>query len=294
LNRLLQETDAATLPGTVGFIHSRTPGKPWDSWAHPFTYEKGEETRFAMVLNGTLGCFQKQRDNRALGLLADELVSQGYEMKSRVESDGKGIHLSTREKIHPSDLRSQYIARAIEDGQDVASATEKMLCTLPGEVVSLCMSVKRSDAIAWGRINYPMHLSFCDHGAYLATVPFAFPSDAGETLLLPALSSGWVWADGYDCKRFSKAPSTVAPITPRIWNAAYERISEAIRNGQTRHFGALFSKEFSSADCTPTNAVTWQVLSELYREGKIRMETKRIPGILDGVTAPECHMLWNE
>ena len=36
LDRLLEKTGAADLPGTVGVIHSRTPGKEGDEWAHPF------------------------------------------------------------------------------------------------------------------------------------------------------------------------------------------------------------------------------------------------------------------
>ena len=43
VKQLLEKTDAASLPGTIGFIHSRTPGNPWDFWAHPFTYEKNQE-----------------------------------------------------------------------------------------------------------------------------------------------------------------------------------------------------------------------------------------------------------
>lgn len=48
LDALLANTEAASLPGTIGFIHSRTPGKKalgdFAEVAHPFTSETAGQT----------------------------------------------------------------------------------------------------------------------------------------------------------------------------------------------------------------------------------------------------------
>ena len=292
LEHLLRKTDAADLPGCVGFIHSRTPGKPWDSWAHPFTYDVDGEPQLAMVLNGTGGIFKKRNTPEKMQAIARELTREGFPMSSVVDDDQKGIGLVPGKRVHPTDVRVQYVARSITRGMSATEAIADMFYHYPVEAATLMMHRSQPDAIVWCRVNFPMHLSFCEHGAYLATVPLAFPEDAGEILLLPALSTGYVYADHYTCHPFPKAPATVAPITPKVWATAYERVENAIKNGTTRGFGPLFNMEFPEADCTQKNAVSWQVISALYREGKIRIDTEWLPGLVEGARVPKSHMIW--
>jgi len=219
------------------------------------------------------------------------LVQEGYEMKSAV-ADHEGLQLTEGVRVHPSDIKAQYIARAMDEGKEPSVALAEMFYALPSEAVALLLTLSRPDAISWARLNFPMHLSFSSHGAYLATVPLAIPEDGGEALLLPALCSGYVFADGYTCRRFPRDPASVAPITPKVWTLAYERIEDAIKNGKTRGFGPLFEKEFPLAECTQRNAVTWRVISELKKEGKIRVETQWLPGLVEGARVPKSHMIW--
>ena len=58
LDDLLKKTDAASLPGKIGIIHSRTPGFAGDEWAHPFVCERDGEIFSALVMNGYVGYFE--------------------------------------------------------------------------------------------------------------------------------------------------------------------------------------------------------------------------------------------
>ena len=287
LEQLLTRTDAAQLPGTIGIIHSRTPGgqDQQDAWSHPFTCERDGQVETSVVFNGTIGYFKAQYQ-AYFSPIAESLLAEGFEMKTAIPANGTVPCLSNGMKIHQSDLRTQYISRMILNGTDTVTAMEKTLCDMPAEVIGLMLSRTEPEAITWGRTNFPMHVSFADHGAYLATVPLAFPEDGGEALLLPAASAGLIRKDGYTCRPFRNFPAKVASITPEIWITAQEKIMEHIRQGNSKKFGGLFKKLFRDGEIAQTNAVTWMILSHLYKQGKLKMENETVPGSAEGLTAP--------
>lgn len=290
LEQLLSRTNAAELPGTIGIIHSRTPGdrEQKDAWSHPFTCERDGEVKTAVVFNGTIGFFKEQY-KEYFSPIAESLLADGFEMKTAIPANGTVPCLSNGMRIHQSDLRTQYASRMILNGTDTVTAMEKTLCDMPAEVIGLMLSVTEPDAITWGRTNFPMHVSFADHGAYLATVPLAFPEDGGEALLLPAAAAGLIHKDGYTCRPLRNFPGKVATITPEIWVTAYEKIIEHIQQGKYKGFSSLFKHMFRDGDINQTNAVTWQVLSYLYKQGRLKMENEPVPGSAEGLTAPRTH-----
>ena len=120
--------------------------------------------------------------------------------------------LSNGNKIHYCDVLCQLISQKIHKGYDTTDAIEKTFCEMPAEVVGLLLSLTNPDAITWGRMNFPMHVAFADHGAYLATAPMANPEDAGEPYVLPAFSTGLIYKDKYTVKPFNLRSSAVIPI----------------------------------------------------------------------------------
>jgi len=285
LDTLLEKTDAASLPGTVGFLHSRTPGDPTfvDRWAHPFACEKDGAVLTAFIANGITGCradFVKENG----GKIAKELLDDGYEFKSVIDFNKAGISTPGGLNAHVSDVIAQYATRQIISGTNTATALVNAFQDIPLEAVGLFLNRQEPDTISWVRSNFPMHLAFCDHGAYLATVPLAFPEDADEYTLLPALSSGQIRKDNFTCQPFKKPAFTVAPITPELWNAAYQKFQDALYQGKHSGFSFVFLEDFEPADCTPKNAVNYQVMSHLYKKGIIRIEKTAVPGH-NGTTA---------
>lgn len=294
LDQLLSRTDAASLPGTTGIIHSRTPGNPFDSWSHPFVTEENGQIVSAFATNGISGC--RSEEFKAISQAHARMLEQlGYEFKSRLPAGSKGsTTLEDGSPVHPSEVQAHYAAMLMKNGCSAVEAMERLFTDQVKEGAALFLSLTQPDAITWTRTSFPMQLAFADHGAYLATAPQAFPADAGETLILPALSSGLVTGNGYTCKKYSNPPFTVAPITPKVWQAAYTKITEAL--AQPHHLyglGELFLDEFDTADCTQKNAVTYCVLGELARQGRLREENRRAPHRREDLTAPDKFM-WLE
>ncbi len=297
LDRLLAETDCLDLPGNIGIIHSRTPGGPaTDSWSHPFTYEKDGEALTAFVANGINGCCN-EINHTQIPPKIKQLQAAGYPLKSGEIYSANPKHPEQHDGTylyHKTDIICQNISRKIfEDGLSAPDAMAKSYEEIGGENVGLLLSVTEPDAIGWCRLNFPMFLGFAEHGTCLATVPLAFADQACGYSILPALSTGTVTKDGFTVKKMPNPPFTVAPITPKIWHAAYERIVAQLKKG-SREFGVTFVDEFDKADCTEKNAVTWAVLSDLHRQGKLEMEKELLPGVREDLLRTKFNYIWKD
>ena len=292
LDVLLKETDAAKLPGTIGIIHSRTPGLRDKSkeWSHPFTCEKDGEIKIACVENGTIGCCKPRRDQYIP--FAEELLSDGYELKSGVPADGHYMELSTGKRVHMSDVFTQLISRRILNGMNTVDALEESCCQMPQEIVALLLSVTEPDAISWGRMNFPMHLGYAEDGSYLATAPQCFPDEVGEPILLPIMSSGLIYKDRFTSKAFKKHPFTVAPFSARVRAEAYEACCAALREGKKTvpDLGMICEPLFESADSTQRGAALYSVLYEIHKQGKLKIEVGYKRGVYEDAPAPVYYM----
>lgn len=293
LERLLQETDAASLPGSIGIIHSRTPGDTGASWAHPFVCEREEEIKTAFVLNGWGGCFKSIKEKEKT--ISERLISEGFDLKSRVESNGQAITLSDNMRVHPSDVMCQLIGEKMEQGFRVVDAMAEAYCEFPMEIVGLMLSLAEPNAIAYARMNFPMFVGVAGHGTYLATAPQAFPTDASEPHLLPVLSSGLIYKDEFTCKPFKNKPATVAELNTHTYKIIYDAICEALKTEKQTlpMLGELIWDMFDPADCTQRGAAAYSVLYDLDRQGKLQKETRYQSGVFEGLQAPVCYM-WLE
>lgn len=292
LDRLLKETNAASLPGTIGIIHSRTPGGliASDEWSHPFTYERDGEVQTAIVFNGTLGCGKKYAERFAS--IAEELIAEGYEMKTRIPSNGKMLTLTDNSRVHLSDVLTQMISREIERGMNTVDAIAEGYSRIPNEVIGLLLSVTEPDAISWGRTNFPMHIAFAEDGAYLATAPQCFPDEVGEPTLLPIMSSGLIHKDGFTCKAFKEHPFTVAPFSAHVRAKVYEACYTALRKGKVKvpDLGKICDPLFDEADCTQRGAALYSVLYDIHKQGKLKIEVEYKQGVYEEYPAPVYYM----
>ena len=300
LDDLLEKTDAASLPGKVGIIHSRTPGFAGDEWSHPFVCENGGEIISAMVLNGSTGYF-KPLDGKCV-CVAEQLIAEGFTMRSRLPADyedvsvlgkpGAFLTLGDGTRIHPTDLSCQLTGKYLLAGESAPDALTHALCELPKEIVGLMLSLDEPEAISWTRVNQPMHVAFADHGAYLATAPMAIPEDAGEYSLLPVLCSGLIKKDGFSARRYEKHVATVAPLSPRVRHEAYELICRALREKKCKlsDLSKLVKPIFDSADCVQATPLVYPILCDLKRCGLLKTERSTRPGVFEGLTAPIDYM----
>ncbi len=298
LDRFLAETDAMDLPGNIGIIHSRTPnGVPVDSWAHPFTCEQDGAVRTALILNGMNGCCNELNMKQYPAIL-ETIKKAGYPLKSGVEMDEQPTHLKHpwdgKRVYQKTDCLAQLISmKILEDGMVPAEAMEKTANELCGENVVLMLSDTAPDIISWCRMNFPMYVGIADHGVCMASAPIALADHTEHYTLLPALSAGTVTKEGFTVKRIADPPFTVAPITPKVWHDAYEKISAEIQKGGN-HFSKIVTALFEEADATQSNTVTWAVLSDLQRQGKIEIEKCLVPGVRDDLFRTQFHYVWKD
>lgn len=295
IDTLLEQTDAAALPGTVGIIHSRTPGNEWNTeqWAHPFTTERDGEVLLAQVLNGMVGRWGPQvKDYMALG---KQLHEGGYPLKSATCKVDTSWTIGDGIGVHNSDIFTQLTAKYLDDGNDAAAAVWNTYERMPEQIATLALSVTEPDAIVWGRMDFPMFRAVTEDGTYLATSPMALPGDSHE--LLPCASAGLVRKDSYTCRSFGKElRDIVAPITPELTMKACDLICKALReerqivNGLFRILYTEFGKDY----CYQIMPLIYEITWDLHRQGRLVIEEEFVRGQNDRLKAPKKWMRLKE
>jgi len=289
--RLLDLTNAASLPGHIGIIHGRTRSGGDDMWAHPFIAEREGIPYLAYVANGSTGCFA-DRKQQALDI-TEQLVAEGYHMHSRaVMPPNHYLTLADGTSVHSSDATSQLVLRNLLHGIDLPDAMEQALCGILSEDVALALSLSDPDCIGFTRINQPMMVSFVEHGVYMASTAMAFPSDAGDIQSLPLLSSGRIYRTHLTAAPYQNPPCLVKDIDDTIRQSAYDLICQALQEqkytlGQLRQ---LIKPIFGNAQSAPFSFLVYEILRELQTEGRLQTEKVRVNGVREGITAPQIQM----
>lgn len=287
--RLLEETDAARLPGCMGIIHSRTPSGGGDRWAHPFLGFGTDGTPVtAYVANGSGGCFSHR--NGAYSKIAAALIASGVVLSSRDRvEDVSDQALPDGSAVHMSDVMCALATGRVARGQAPDAALCESFLEMPSEIVGLLLSLSSPDSIAFSRINMPMHAATVSHGTYLATTAMAFPADAGEVTVLPPCSFGRVLCDRVEINRMETPPATVAPIDERVRAAARETILGGLAAGDATFDGLRRSikPHFAPADANQSGLLTYEILGALQKEGALVQKTVCRPGAAKDLTAPE-------
>lgn len=285
--RLEALTEAASLPGNIGFIHSRSGGREGVEWAHPFVSIRDGEVQSAYIANGGQGYFRQFRDKA--DRRAEELLDLGYGMRSRATlPDTRYPTMSDGTSVHMSDLMCQEIQHFMDAGNTPPAAMDKAFHSIPAEIVGLLLTLSEPNSIAWSRINMPMWIGFSSHGAYLGTTAVAFPEDAGVPTLLPGSASGRVYADRYEVIPYKSDPCKIARINPEIAHKAYEIIYKLLEEGDKTYPNcyAAIKDIFPAADCIDSEPLTYGIIQTLAREGRLEIKTEMRPGHAEGLFAP--------
>jgi len=269
VDTLLQETDALSLPGSVGIIHSRSRSGGDAQWAHPFV---DRDEKFAYVANGSAGYYLSSRDVSAVTV---QLSAQGERFLSRVEGAiGNYPHLPDGSCIHMSDLMCQLIANKIRSGQEPRAAMAEAFGAYPSEIVGLSIHADFPDQIFAARINQPMCVA-CGNGAtYLATTALAFPENAALMCYIPENTSACITASGMNVDTTPLVPEHVLPITPRIWHDAYDTLTAALQNREPKSVGALVDlcKPLWPEEGLPQGAMlVYEVLRSIRDQGHLQV-----------------------
>ena len=290
MRALEEKMQGVTLEGNIGLAHSRTPGGGDDHWSHPFWGQKeGQEPRLAYVSNGTFGEFLDQIS--IVPPIGDELVAQGYKMETATRDFKWRLGLSSGESVHITEIFTKQICRCMDQGMDELSALETSFKINGGEWVGLMLSKDHPDRIFYMRWNMPMFVAFTDHGAYMASCAMGFPEDAGEPIMIPAGSVGWVSPTGVYSQPFSVDGRKLAPLDAEVRTKAYNLILDELKKGEMIYpqMREALVPLFGEGLCAPGNLLAYDILSSLYASGKVVMEIRDSKGLRDGVLAPRCY-----
>ena len=289
LDHLLKTTNTASLPGKIGIIHSRTGGEGSVERGHPFIARKNGTPVLAHVSNGGAGHFADKFEE--IGRIAEKMLEEGYELRSKERFKNPKITVSDGDCIHLSDLTAQYTMKLIEQGLSPECAAETAIMTIPSDDVDLNISLYHPDSIVLAKMSQPMADGFCSHGAYMATSALAFPEDAREPIILPGFTAGKVYADRYCLKPFDTLPCTHECFDTYTVTKAYGMVAEMLKQKPMPVCdirAELRPKLFPNAQSAPTTLVIYEVLRAMKKEGILHREDGTVPG-RDGMTAPRAY-----
>ena len=287
---LIDSEQVQSFPGTVGFIHSRTPSGGDVAWGHPFVHMDGDEVLHAYIANGASGFFKKNNDRYTA--LAQELLDDGYVLTSKNKSCTEYHVLKDGDGIHMSDAMCSLIARNLNRGaKDIPTAMTDAFCEMPGEIVGLFLSLTAPDSISYSRINMPMFVGFADHGAYLASSPTAFDEGVSYPELLPACSSGTVYKDRFVAIPYKNAPAKIAPITNEVISDIYTCVCEVLSEKEMpfpKLVKDVIKPRLKDGDCYQASTIAYRILYDADKKNRLKIRTERhsVDGVCDGFEAP--------
>lgn len=281
---LVRTTDALTLPGTAGIVHSRTKSGGDRAWAHPFI---GVKNTLAYIANGSTGLFA----NLALqSETAGRLSRAGYPFLSRSRETIEGYpSLPDGSCVHISEVMCRLIEANIDAGCDPASAMRLAYTQMPSEIVGLMIHTAMPQGIVASRINQPLMAARHRDGWYLSSTALAFPRDGIEwTMPLAPLSTAVFTPEGMQLAPFELS----LPVAPIPWSAGHERVLQVLETKRhqpvTMQTLKVETLDLWSEGALPqTFMMLYEVLRSLHDSGRITFDTTTVPGVLAGQTAPQ-------
>ena len=282
VDTLIRETDALSLPGTVGIIHSRSCGKVGqENLLHPFLSADGN---IALVSNGT-------SSNSAYTNLRDAathwLEDLGYEFASRTPNLG-GQHPMARngDRVHPPEVRVYLVQEYLKQGKTMAEAMALAGNHMYGDGVAVALNAAEPDKLFAIRTTRPMCVMMSGGESFLSTTRFAFPKDiTGECIPLPLLHSCALAREGLTIFKERITVEDVCAVTPLAYREGYDRICVLLQGKKDAplYFDDLeLAVRNDMSDIWPEKhpyqqdaRLVYDVLWQLHTEG--RLKTKVLP-----------------
>jgi hypothetical protein len=288
LSDLLEKTDGKNFSGNLGIIHSRSNAGGGDNWAQPFVSDFDGKPYLAYAATGSNGFFKGNL--REYEKIARSLHEGGRIMHSYltgIESEHYP-QLADGAYLHISDVMCHIIASNKERGDDGAQAMAKAFCKMPAEIVGLSINTDEPDAISFARIDAPLYVSFASHGAYVASMPDKFPGDASEAVLIPACSSGKIYADHVEITPFS-APLSVKPMDTESRIRAYGALKGALEKNELDFWQCVDAVDtvLDGYEGYSDYPLTYEALQTLDKQGVLKKRTVIREGANETVTAPQ-------
>ena len=273
---LLRDTDALSLPGTVGIIHSRSCGGVGDEeLLHPFL---SEDQAIGLVTNGAGG--DKYAPTRSEA--AQFAASLGYRFESERENPhGNHPMLKNGNFVHGPEVRVHLLHHFLREGLSMAEAAAKVIGMFYADNVMVMLQKDEPDRIYALRTARPMTALIGKGEAFLATTRFAYPEDMADAAVdLPLHYACYITKDGLTVTGHKADGEPVNHVTPRAYKEAYNRISGMLTGKEDaplyfddlefavgREMRDIWEEEHTFAEHA---RIVYDVLWQLHREGRLK------------------------
>lgn len=296
VDTLIRETAAMNLPGTIGVAHGRPPGVPNREHGHPFI---SRDENMAYIVNGRDGQYECVSSEEAIG---NELLRAGFQFRSAMQPvpEKETPLLEDGTVVHGSEIKCHEISVAYDELKGaphrLRDAMVKVYQNHPSEIVGLCLHADHPDEIAAARHNLPMEIGRDNNGAvYIASTTIAFPKTVHWETRMPPLAGATLRRDG----AIDILPFTSPKLLP-MGNAPSPTTVEKQMCDLLRKYGPLnipdlfdeVDKLWPDGVLGEKEIVTFEALAALLKEGRVGLEKRRIPGVLEGTTAPRFWVHW--
>lgn len=299
VDTLLAETDALSLPGTTGIIHSRTGGNHVE-YAHPFI---SDDEKLALVLNGTTWGSGTPEFYKTQNEIMNALLDKGVKIRSAVYKVEDGVRpgrvLKNGYTYHDSEPYALMVGEGVKGltgealKSAMASETRKSLETLPIDVITLAVHEDLPDTITIGTVTRPMSIGFGDGETFTCTVPFGLPEYVQKrpVIFLPPTTVAQVTPSGLNIISTSFEGIRVEQIDFRLAKAFREEFEKHLKYGEENaidiydipfytEWDNIWSKPLVDSDkyvlensrLKPVGSALYEGLWSFHKEGRLRMK----------------------
>lgn len=283
VDTLINETDALSLPGTVGIAHSRPGGsKELSEWAHPFISMDGE---MALVTNGTsrINQYAPQRTETVRMLEAN-----GYKFLTELNRvDPSSPSLKNGHPVSGAEARLHVVDYFYKQGKSLEEAMALCGTHYIADNVWVMINKNTPDSIYSFRITRPMHILLDGDESYIATTGYAFPEDKRDKRIqLPLDHTCIINKGSYTVTKYTANIEPVCEVTPYAYAEAYRRFVEMLsgKKDNPLHFDDLEFAAYDMRDIWPKQQtyvqdarLVYDILDQLDVEGRLHSEIRPHP-----------------
>lgn len=284
---LLKETDAASLPGNVGIVHSRTPGHPNNEYAHPFITC---DEKVAYVANGIVGLFGDQRKSDE-ERIHRRLTTAGKTFRTEYYNpEHKGATpMYNGNVMHDSDLMCGLIAeKHFDEGHEMAEAMRLAYAEFPGEIAGLAVAVDAPGQVSACRINQPLVWARRKGASFLATTALGLVDEQPAAIApVPAGVSAVLRQDGLELTAMPCDVQGTHCAPP--WAQAVRLLDAFMADGQPHHVGQManaLTSLWPKGQLCDSVMLAYQYAYELVQAGGLKVVRTTAPASRPGAQAP--------
>lgn len=282
VDKLIAETDALELPGTVGIAHTRPGGTPgMTQFAHPSV--NMEET-LALITNGATqkNCGYEQRWDEAAQLLE----KKGYKFKSESKKVfGQAPVLSNNAHVHPPEVRAFLVDMYMKQGMSITEALARTCEDIYADNVSVVLHQDVPGKFFACRTNRPLSVLMTGQETYAATTRFAFPENLqGKYFMIPTMNVCSFSAEGVTITQDRVNVEEISDMTPHAYIEGYRFVEDLLRGKKDAPLSfddieaATFAHRDHIFDGNHTFAqhsrLVYDIMWQLKQEGRLKIQSR--------------------